>query len=204
MSEEAPNYGNEPTYIVEPPKSTLRVKIKKLHPDAVIPTKATPQSVGYDLYVKQDICIEHPRQVIPLGLAIELPDGIEAKIEPRSGFSSKGIEGFALKQGFNCEFGNDGTLTLKNNADEELWQRIDKTERFNADVLVGKIDPDYRGEVGVIIRNNESGRHFLIAKGTRIAQMTFYPVAQLPGGFEVSEELSETERADGGFGHTGI
>ena len=203
MNEEAPLYGNEPTYIVEPPKNCPKVKIKKLHPNAVIPTKATPQSIGYDLYVKQDICIEHTRQVIPLGFAIELPDGIEAKIEPRSGFSLKGIEGFALKQGSNCEFGN-GTLTLKDNAEEELWQRIDKAERFNADVLVCKVDSDYRGEVGVIIRNNEPDRHFLIAKGTRIAQMTFYPVVQFPGGFEVAEDLSETERADGGFGHTGI
>lgn len=203
MSEETPIYGSEPTYIVEPPKSTLRVKIKKLHPDAVIPTKATPQSVGYDLYVKQDICIEHTRQVIPLGFAIELPDGIEAKIEPRSGFSSKGIEGFALKQSFNYEF-NNGTLKIKDNAEDELWQRIDKTERFDVDVLVGKIDPDYRGEVGVIIRNNEPNRRFLIAKGTRIAQMTFYPVVHFHNGFEVVEELSETERANGGFGHTGI
>lgn len=196
-------YGSEPTYIVEPPKSNLKIKIKKLHPDAVIPTKATPQSVGYDLYVMQDICIDHTRQVIPLGFAIELPDCIEAKIEPRSGFSSKGIEGFALKQGSNCEF-SDGFLTLKDNARGEQWQRIDKTERFNADVLVGKIDPDYRGEVGVIIRNNEPNRRFLITKGTRIAQMTFYPVVHFHNGFEVVEELSETERADGGFGHTGI
>ena len=198
MSEETAKY--EVTAICEAPKDGLRVKIKKPHPDAVIPTKATPQSVGYDLYVKQDICIEHPRQVIPLGFAIELPDGIEAKIEPRSGFSSKGIEGFALRsETLRERLYNDITVTS-----EELWQRIDKTERFNADVLVGKVDPDYRGEVGVIIRNNEPDRHFLVAKGTRIAQMTFYPVAQFPGGFEVSEELSETERADGGFGHTGI
>ena len=198
MSEEAKEY--QVSMICEAPKDGLKVKIKKLHPDAVIPTKATPQSVGYDLYVKQDICIEHPRQVISLGFAIELPDGIEAKIEPRSGFSSKGIEGFALRsETLHERLYNDITVTS-----EELWQRIDKTERFNADVLVGKVDPDYRGEVGVIIRNNEPDRHFLVAKGTRIAQMTFYPVAQFPGGFEVSDELSETERADGGFGHTGI
>lgn len=198
MSEEANEY--QVSMICEAPKDGLRVKIKKLHPDAVIPTKATPQSVGYDLYVKQDICIEHPRQVIPLGFAIELPDGIEAKIEPRSGFSSKGIEGFALRsETLRERLYND--ITVKS---EELWQRIDKTERFNADVLVGKVDPDYRGEVGVIIRNNEPDRHFLIAKGTRIAQMTFYPVAQFPQGFEVSDELSKTDRADGGFGHTGI
>lgn len=171
----------------------MQVKIKKLHPDVVIPAKATPQSVGYDLYVRQDICIEHPRQVIPLGFALELPDGMEAKIEPRSGFSSKGMEGFGLMQG-----------SVYGIVNEELWQRIDKSERFNADVLVGKIDPDYRGEVGVIIRNNEPDRHFVIAKGTRIAQMTFYSVAQLSEGFEVSTELSKTERANGGFGHTGI
>ena len=146
----------------------MKVKIKKPHPDAVIPTKATPQSIGYDLYVKQDICIEHTRQVIPLGFAIELPDGIEAKIEPRSGFSSKGIEGFALA---NINTRNPRVCDA---TEDELWQRIDKAERFDADVLVGKIDPDYRGEVGVIIRNNEPGKPFLIAEGTRIAQMTFY------------------------------
>lgn len=199
MSEETPNYGSEPTYIVEPPKSRLRVKIKKLQPDAVIPTKATSQSVGYDLYVRQDICIEHPRQVIPLGLAIELPDGIEAKIEPRSGFSSEGIEGFALRTETFRGHPRDGIMETN----DELWQRIDTKELFNADVLVGKVDPDYRGEIGVIIRNNEPNRPFLIAKGTRIAQMTFYSVAQFPGGFEEVEELSETERADGGFGHSG-
>lgn len=187
------------TAICEAPKDTMKVKIKKLFSGAVIPTKATPQSVGYDLYVKQDICIEHPRQVIPLGLAIELPDGIEAKIEPRSGFSSEGIESFALRsETLRERIHDDITITS-----EQLWQRIDKKERFDADVLVGKVDPDYRGEVGVIIRNNEPGKPFLIAKGTRIAQMTFYPVAQFPGGFEEVEELSETERADGGFGHSG-
>lgn len=199
MENEA-RYGDEPTYIVEAPKTSTRIKVKKLRPDAAIPTKATPQSVGYDLYVTRDICIEHPRQVIPLGFAIELPDGIEAKIEARSGFSSKGIDGFALMSGTLCEHRRD-IPTIK---DDELWQRIDKSERFNADVLTEKIGPDYRGEVGVIIRNNEPNRHFLIARGTRIAQMTFYPVAQLPRGFEVSDELSETERADGGFGYTGI
>lgn len=197
MSEEAPNYGSGPTYIVEPPQRSLKVRIKKLHPDAVVPTKATPQSVGYDLYVKQDICIEHPRQVILLGFAIELPEGIEAKIEPRSGFSSKGIEGFALHTenhvGLSSDLGVDES--------DELWQRIDKTERFNADVLVGKVDPDYRGEVGVIIRNNEPGKPFLIAKGTRIAQMTFYPV--LAADFAETEDLSESDRGAGGFGSTG-
>lgn len=183
-------------------KVTMEVKIKILNANALLPQKATLESIGYDLYVPNDVRIEHERQVIPLGFAIELPPCVEAKIEPRSGFSSKGIEGFTLIQSPSYKF-SDGTLTIKDNDEEELWQRIDKTERFNADVLVGKIDPDYRGEVGVIIRNNEPSKHFLIPKGTRIAQMTFYPVAQFPDGFKVVDELSDTERSDGGFGSTG-
>lgn len=180
----------------------MEVKIKKLCENAVIPAKATPQSVGYDLYVKQNICIEHERQVIPLGFAIELPDGIEAKIEPRSGFSSKGIEGFALHKGKPTRSLLSSPFSTDYDS-EELWQRIDKVERFNADVLVGKVDPDFRGEVGVIIRNNNPDKPFLISRGTRIAQMTFYPVAQIVGGFVLTDELSETERGTGGFGHTG-
>lgn len=178
----------------------MEVKIKLLNENALCPQKATLDAIGYDLYVPNDIIIEHVRQTIPLGFALELPYGIEAKIEPRSGFSSKGIEGFALYKG------NPGsTLMISPFRDyydiDELWQRIDKTERFNADVLLGKIDPDYRGEVGVIIRNNEPSKRFLIPKGTRIAQMTLYNTETTD--FTLCEELSHSDRGEGGFGSTG-
>lgn len=189
-----PKYGV--VAMCEAPKSTMKVKIKKLREDAKLPARATEKSIGYDLYTPCDICIEHTRQIIPLGFAIELPDDYEAKIEPRSGFSSKGIEGFALK----CEEPN--ARRPYEAVPDMLWQRIDKSERFNADVLVGKIDPDYRGEVGVIIRNNEQSKPFLIAKGTRIAQMTIYKTETAE--FELASELSATSRSDGGFGSTGI
>ena len=83
-----------------------------------------------------------------------------------------------------------------------LYSRIDEAGRFNADVLVGKIDPDYRGECGVIILNHEPSKQFLIKAGTRIAQMTFYHIADVDG-FQLTEELTETKRGAGGFGHTG-
>lgn len=157
----------------------MEVKIKRLNENAVLPQKATELSIGYDLYVPNDVRIEHERQVIPLGFAIELPPCIEAKIEPRSGFSSKGIEGF-----------------LTGYSKEPQYM-----QRFDADVLVGKIDPDYRGEVGVIIRNNDPQREFLISQGTRIAQMTFYKTMDLD--VVEAEELSDTARGVGGFGSTG-
>lgn len=171
----------------------MEIRIKKLREDAILPSKKTDGAIGYDLSVPADICIEHPRQVVPLGFAIELPEYIEAKIEARSGFSSKGIEAFALL------YDEENYKT----GEEKMWCRIDKSERFDADVLTGKIDPDYRGEVGVIIRNNEPTKPFLIQKGTRIAQMTFYHTYPFDD-FEIVDELSETERGDGGFGHTGI
>lgn len=64
----------------------------------------------------------------------------------------------------------------------------------------GTIDSDYRGEVGVIL-TNEGTQDFLISKGDRIAQLVLQPVVKME--FEEVEELNETERGTGGFGHTG-
>lgn len=72
--------------------------------------------------------------------------------------------------------------------------------RMSADVLDGVIDSDFRGNVGVIIKSKEVVA-FILKKDTRIAQMIFQRY-ETPELTEV-DELSETERADGGFGHTG-
>ena len=64
----------------------------------------------------------------------------------------------------------------------------------------GTIDADYRGEVKVLLVN--LGREpFVIRRGERIAQLVFAPVARAE--LDVSGDLSETARGDGGFGHTG-
>ena len=71
--------------------------------------------------------------------------------------------------------------------------------RYDADVLYGLIDSDYRGEVGVIINSNEED-DFLVPAGTRIAQMIIKKVEDVE--FREVESLSETERGKGGFGST--
>ena len=65
----------------------------------------------------------------------------------------------------------------------------------------GTIDPDYRGDVGVILVNI-SNEDFVVQPGDRIAQMVINKFEQAE--FEVVEELDETERGEGGYGHTGI
>ena len=64
----------------------------------------------------------------------------------------------------------------------------------------GTIDPDYTGDVGVILVNI-SNEDFVVQPGDRIAQMVINKFEQAE--FEVVEELDETERGEGGFGHTG-
>lgn len=64
----------------------------------------------------------------------------------------------------------------------------------------GTIDSDYRGEI-VVIMINLSDKPFRIASGDRIAQMVVCPVVH--GVLEEVEELSETARGEGRFGHTG-
>lgn len=70
--------------------------------------------------------------------------------------------------------------------------------RRDADVLHGIVDEDYRGNIGVIIRSED---YFVIRKGTRIAQMLIGEYRQCK--FVEVDDLSSTDRGEGGFGHTG-
>lgn len=151
----------------------MLVKFKRLNEQAILPKKATAGSIAYDLYICENTLVVPGRQIIGLGFAIEMPSNIEAKIEARSGFSSKGIEGY-----------------------ESL---LSAPVRFDADVVTGKIDSDYRNEIGVII-NNRSKCEFILEAKTKIAQMTFYRTESVE--FTEVQELSKTDR-QGGFGSTG-
>lgn len=73
--------------------------------------------------------------------------------------------------------------------------------KHGIDVLAGVIDSDYRGELGVVLYNTDLKNPLNIQKGDRIAQIIFEKHYNF--NFEISEELSNTFRGDGGFGHTG-
>ena len=154
---------------------------------AVLPNRADRYSIGYDLYTPYDIRVPaHSRFLLPLGFGIALPFGIEGKIEPRSGFSSKGVEGLGKKY-----------------VKKKWWffhykKSVSGKLRFDCDVLVGKIDPGYKDEVHVILKNNDES--FVIPKGTKIAQMSFYKT--LRPRFSFVDKLTGFDRG-GGLGHTG-
>lgn len=182
----------------------MKVRFKKLLPGAILPKKATEGSAAYDLYVPEDIIIKSGRQIIPLGFAMEMKQGYEALIDPRSGFSSKGMEGYEVLyiSILDTPFGTIESFAKDNKPEDsseiiKTYTALDP-ERFDCDVIEGKIDADYRDGVGVIVHNH--GPEFLVKAGTRIAQMTFHKVETVE--WEETDTLSETNR-DGGFGSTG-
>jgi dUTP pyrophosphatase len=79
---------------------SIRINIKKLHPDAILPSYAhgAEEDAGLDLRSLERIVLEpHAAQAVPTGIAIELPPGYEAQIRPRSGL--------ALKHSITVNFG---------------------------------------------------------------------------------------------------
>ncbi len=131
-----------------------------------LPLYETTGSAGMDLRAQlQEPVMLKPlqRALIPTGLYIELPDGFEAQVRPRSGL--------ALKKG----------VTVLNSP--------------------GTIDSDYRGEIKVIMINL-SNETTVINTGERIAQMIISKYEKVV--LKEVDELNETERGEGGFGHTGV
>lgn len=66
------------------------VLFKRIHENAKIPTKATPGSAGWDLYCVEDFVV-YPQDwcMASTGLQVELPDGFEMQIRPRSGLAAR-------------------------------------------------------------------------------------------------------------------
>ncbi len=93
----------------------MRVKIKKLHPDAVIPAYAHEGDAGMDLFTVEPFELEpKERKSVPLGLAVEIPKGFVGLIWDKSGLSHKyGIKNFGgvIDSGYRGEI-HAGVMNL--------------------------------------------------------------------------------------------
>ncbi len=130
-----------------------------------LPEYATLLSAGMDIRANldEDIVLgPMKRTMVRTGLYLEIPEGYEAQIRPRSGL--------AINKG----------ITVLNSP--------------------GTIDADYRGEVCIILVNL-SDKDFVISDGERICQMIISKHEKAE--WEKVENLIETHRGTGGFGHTG-
>jgi dUTP pyrophosphatase len=144
-----------------------RIKVKIINDSSnPLPAYETPSSAGMDVRARLDSPVTlQPlqRALIPTGLRIQLPQGYECQVRPRSGL--------ALKHG----------ISLVNTP--------------------GTIDADYRGEIGIIVINL-SDQPYTITDGERIAQLVIKEYVHVT--WEQVDRIDETERGEGGFGHTGV
>jgi len=68
------------------------IKIKRLHKDAKIPTRALKGDVGFDLYsIETTIILPEKHEMIETGIALEMPKGYYCEIHSRSGLRKKGV-----------------------------------------------------------------------------------------------------------------
>lgn len=166
----------------------IDINVKKLHEDAVIPVFAHDTDSGFDLFTCEDITIEAgEKAIIPTGLAFELPFPWGIQIKNKSGITVKGCPIYPI----NVQVGNMSTLVLR------------QEEISTADITVyeGTIDMAYRGQVGIMVKNEECFE-ITIPKHTKIAQGVLRQVYQC--NFNIVEEFSTTtDRGEGGFGSTG-
>jgi dUTP pyrophosphatase len=140
----------------------LKVNIKKLHKDALIPSYAHSTDCGLDLTAVSKTYDEYGNIVYGFGLAFEIPEGYAGFIFPRSS-------------------NHKSRLLLTNS--------------------VGIVDSGYRGEVTFKFKNLEDEWSEEYNIGDRIGQIIILPYPQV--NFIETEELSETERGDGGYGSSG-
>lgn len=139
----------------------MKVKIKKLHENAVIPAYSKPGDAGLDLVaVTEEWNEDHSMVTYNTGLAMEIPEGYVGLVFPRSSVTKT-------------------ALSLANS--------------------VGVIDSGYRGPIMFKFRYPEEGVVYSV--GDRVGQIIIMPYPQVE--FEEVEELSSTERGEGGYGSTG-
>lgn len=143
------------------------MKVKVINRSAYdLPAYETHEAAGLDVRANttEDIVLKPlERVLIPTGLYVQLPNGYEIQVRPRSGLAAK--------------FG----LSVLNSP--------------------GTIDPDYRGEIKVILVNL-SNDEFRLVPGERIAQLVVSQFTHIE--WEPVKELDETLRGKGGFGSTGV
>lgn len=167
----------------------MEVKIKKVHPKAVIPTYATEYSAGMDLTAVSVEIDKYGNKVYHTGLAFEIPRGYAGFIFPRSSNAKKNLWLTNSVGIIDADYRGEVTLKYKTSL------RALNTFKTWLKVYFGKIKDDDSVDV-LNIWDNEDYQ-----VGERVGQLVIMPFPQIE--FKEVDKLSETARNTGGYGSTG-
>lgn len=166
-----------------------KIKFLPLCEEFKLPEYATEGAANFDLRVHLNSKLDGNL----VGVSIYYSNGSEYHLAPASFILSPGDRAL-IPLGFAIELPKDKKL--------EIYSRSGLSIKDGIIVLnaPGQVDSDYRGCVCVIIKN-EGSKEFIINEGDRICQGTIVNVNKCE--FKLVNNLSETNRGIGGFGHSG-
>jgi len=137
-------------------EARLELRVKKLHQDATIPTRAHKTDAGYDLYALESTTIyQNTHQLVKTGISLEIPEGYVGLIWPRSGLSYKyGLDVFAgvIDSGYRGDVGvilyNSHSSVYNVEAGDRIAQILfQKVENFQL-IEVNSLNDAHRGDGG--------------------------------------------------------
>lgn len=129
----------------------MKLNIRKIHPEAIIPQYATPGASGLDLHARipHEIYLQPGvRFTVPTGIAIELPEGFEGQVRPRSGMAKKhGVTVLNAPGTVDRDFRGEICVILINHGDEA--HKIEPNDRI-AQLVIAPVVRAELEQVGVL------------------------------------------------------
>lgn len=174
----------------------MEVKIKKLCETAVIPSYAKPGDAGMDLVATSRVFDKYGNVEYGTGLAMEIPEGYVGLIFARSSISKQDLS-LANAVGV-IDSGYRGEIKLKFKPTLAYMNFGAANNMHGIDCTSNTFD--FVGIAGDIQKDSIEASIYKV--GDRIGQIIIMPYPTI--SFLEVDELSSTERADGGFGHTGL
>jgi len=120
----------------------MKLKIKKLNPEAIIPSYQTKEAAGFDLHSIEDVILNpNERKLIATGLAFEIEYGYEVQIRPRSGLAFKhGITVLNSPGTIDSDYRGEIKVLLINHSNEKF--EIKKGDRIAQAVVAPVIQAE--------------------------------------------------------------
>lgn len=167
----------------------MKVKIKKMHPDAVMPTYSTNDAAGMDLTAVSVEIDNYGNKVYHTGLAFEIPKGYAGFIFPRSSNAKKNLWLTNSVGIVDADF--RGEVTLKYKASIRLISSL----KCRLKLFFKRLNEGNNVGVTNVWDNDD------YQVGERVGQLVIMPFPHIE--FEEVSELSKTVRGKGGYGSTG-
>lgn len=185
----------------------LEIGFKRLSDNAILPTKAHATGSGFDLFAATDVIITPGETVVvPTDIAVQLPQGYEAQVRPRSGITSKTKLRVQLGTIDESYRGNIGIIV--DNTAPMTYELEDYGDGLEIDYVrtngLQTIDNSGYTPLGNILTEDSVPLGtYIIRKHDKIAQLVVQPIPTTVA-VEIPGELEDTDRGINGWGSSGV